>query len=46
MKVDVQKLVELTTQSTPKAATHWSTRKMGAVLGTVLDVSASTVMRH
>ena len=41
-KVDVQKLVDLTTQSTPEAATHWSTRKMGAVLG----VSASTVMRH
>ena len=38
----MQKLVELTTQSTPEAATHWSTRKMGAVLG----VSASTVMRH
>ena len=33
VKVDVQKLVELTTQSTPEAATHWSTRKMGAVLG-------------
>jgi len=42
VKVDVQKLVELTTQSQPEAATHWSTRKMGAVLG----VSASTVMRH
>lgn len=42
VKVDVAKLVELTTQSTPEAATHWSTRKMGAVLG----VSASTVMRH
>ena len=42
VKVDVAKLVELTTQSTPKAATHWSTRTMGAVLG----VSASTVMRH
>ena len=42
VKVDVQKLVELTTQSKPEAATHWSTRKMGAVLG----VSASTVMRH
>jgi transposase len=41
-KVDVQRLVELTTQSNPEAATHWSTRKMGAVLG----VSASTVMRH
>jgi transposase len=42
VKVDVAKLVELTTQSTPEVATHWSTRKMGAVLG----VSASTVMRH
>jgi len=42
VKVEVAKLVELTTQATPEAATHWSTRKMGAVLG----VSASTVMRH
>lgn len=42
VKVDVAKLVELTTQTTPEAATHWSTRKMGAVLG----ISASTVMRH
>jgi len=42
MKMDVAKLVELTTQTTPEAATHWSTRKMGAALG----VSASTVMRH
>jgi len=42
VKVDVARLVELTTQSTPEAATHWSTRKMGEVLG----VSASTVMRH
>jgi hypothetical protein len=42
VKVDVAKLVELTTQSTPAAATHWSTRKMAAVL----DVSPSTVMRH
>ena len=41
-KVDVQKLVELTTQAKPEAATHWSTRKMAAVMG----VSASTVMRH
>jgi transposase len=41
-KVDVAKLVELTTQSQPKAATHWSTRKMAAELG----VSASSVMRH
>ncbi len=42
VKVDVARLVALTTQSTPAAATHWSTRKMGAELG----VSASTVMRH
>ena len=42
VKVDVAKLVELTTQSKPVAATHWSTRTMGASLG----VSASTVMRH
>ena len=42
VKVDAAKLVELTTQTTPPAATHWSTRKMAAVLG----VSASTVMRH
>jgi len=42
VKVDVIKLVELTTQTTPEAATHWSTRKMAAVL----KVSPSTVMRH
>jgi transposase len=42
VKVDVTKLVELTTQATPPTATHWSTRTMGAALG----VSASTVMRH
>ena len=42
MKVDVAKLVELTTQSTPESATYWSTRKMAAVL----NVSPSTVMRH
>ena len=42
VKVDVAKLVELTTQSKPEAATHWSTRKMAAVL----EVSPSTVMRH
>ena len=32
-KVDVARLVELTTQSKPAAATHWSTRKMAAELG-------------
>ena len=42
VKVNVAKLVEPTTQTTPEAATHWSTRTMGEVLG----VSASTVMRH
>jgi len=42
VKLDVAKLVELTTQTTPEAATHWSTRKMAAQLG----VSPSTVMRH
>lgn len=42
VKVDVARLVELTTQSTPAAATHWSTRKMAAELG----VSAASVSRH
>lgn len=42
VKVDVPKLVELTTQTTPAGATHWSTRTMAAVLG----VCGSTVMRH
>ena len=42
VKLDVAQLVELTTQTAPEAATHWSTRKMAAQLG----VSASTVMRH
>lgn len=42
VKVDAARLVELTTQAKPIAATHWSTRKMAAELG----VSASTVMRH
>jgi integrase len=42
VKVDVAKLVELTTQTQPEAATHWSTRKMAAVL----KVSPSTLMRH
>jgi transposase len=41
-KVDAVRLVELTTQSQPPAATHWSTRKMAAVLG----VSAATVSRQ
>jgi transposase len=34
--------VELTTQSTPEAATHWSTRTMAAELG----VSAASVSRY
>jgi transposase len=42
VKVDVARLVELTTQSKPQAATHWSTRKMAAALG----VSAASVSRH
>ena len=41
-KVDRARLVELTTQSLPEAATHWSTRKMAAELG----VHNSTVSRH
>ena len=41
-KVDVARLVELTTQTTPAAATHWSTRKMAAELG----ISAASVSRH
>lgn len=41
-KVDRARLVELTTQSQPEAATHWSTRKMAAKLG----VHSSTVSRH
>ena len=42
MKVDVARLVELTTQSKPDAATDWSTRKMAARMG----VSAASVSRH
>ena len=42
VKVDVARLVDLTTQTKPEASTHWSTRKMAAVL----QVSPSTVMRH
>jgi transposase len=41
-KVDVARLVELTTQSKPEAATQWSTRKMAATLG----ISAASVSRH
>ena len=46
VKVDVQKLVELTTHSMPVAATRWSTRWSTRKMGAVLRVSASTVMRH
>jgi transposase len=42
IKVDVARLVELTTQGKPEAATHWSTRTMAAKLG----VSAASVSRH
>ena len=41
-KVDVARLVELTTQTKPEAATHWSTRTMATALG----VSAASVSRH
>jgi transposase len=42
VRVDVARLVELTTQTKPAAATHWSTRTMAAQLG----VSAASVSRH
>ena len=42
IKVDVARLVELTTQSKPEVATQWSTRKMASQLG----VSAASVSRH
>jgi transposase len=42
VKVNVARLVELTTQSKPDAATPWSTRTMAAELG----VSAASVSRH
>lgn len=41
-KVDRARLVELTTQTQPKAATHWSTHKMAAEMG----VHSSTISRH
>ena len=40
--VDVARLVELTTQSKPEAATRWSTRAMAARIG----VSAASVSSH
>ncbi len=42
VKVDVARLVALTTQSKPATATHWSTRTMAQALG----VSAASVSRH
>lgn len=42
LRVDVARLVELTTQSKPEVATHWSTRTMAKVLG----VDATSVARH
>ena len=42
VKVDVARLLALTTESKPEAATHWSTRTMAAELG----VSAASVSRH
>ncbi len=41
-KVDVARLVALTTEGKPEAATHWSTRTMAAQLG----VNGSTISRH
>jgi len=40
--VDVARLIEMTTQTKPKAATHWSTRKMASEMG----VSAASISRH
>ena len=42
VKVDVARLVKLTTESKPQAATHWSTRTMATELG----ISAASVSRH
>lgn len=42
LKVDVERLVDLTTQTKPEESTHWSTRKAAAELG----VDASTISRH
>ena len=41
-KIDVARLIELTTQSKPESATHWSTRTMATELG----VHSVTVSRH
>lgn len=42
LRVDVARLVELTIESTPDAATHWNTRTMAAKLG----VSPASISRH
>jgi hypothetical protein len=42
VKVDVARLVKLTTESTPAASTHWSTRTMAVELG----VSAADLQPH
>lgn len=39
--IDHQRIIELTTQTTPENATHWSTRRMAEVVGT----SPTTVLR-
>ncbi|MGQ0503092.1 MAG: helix-turn-helix domain-containing protein [Panacagrimonas sp.] len=41
-KIDVANLVDLTKETTPEAATHWSTRTMARRL----QVHASTISRH
>jgi len=41
-KIDVEKLSEPTTQSTPEAGTHWSCRTLAAQMG----ISAGSVMRY
>ena len=40
--IDVARLIEMTTQTKPQAATHWSTRKMANEMG----ISAASVSRH
>ncbi len=42
VSVDVARLVELTTQTKPEAATHWSTRTMATEMG----ISAASVSRY
>ena len=41
VRIDIAKLIALTTQSTPEKATQWSTRSMGKAVG----ISKSTVNR-